>query len=299
MSTSSGRNGTPVDSNPFAALATLDQEDEETSVKRSEAADEMRDLSEDQEVSFKTPSIEDTIESAMKHISQSTDAGTRHLVKSVVAAVVAAFMPVMTSMQATIAELKAPKAKPQIPDVPPQIPEAATKAIRKNHYKWDDVEQYSRRDNIIIRGVPETSGKSTNDIVMDLAFKAGVNVTPQDISTSHRLKQRRASQPSSIVVKFTRRDVRNEIMRKKKNLRNQPDCGSIFFDEHLTSLRHKILMAVKHDDEVEKAWTIDGKIICLMTGGTNRKLTISSPDDLQHKLGWSEEKVKAELSLDF
>ena len=285
-------------SNKFAVLAEADpaeaQDIEETKTRAKRTMPESESNQDhDPEVSFKTPSIEDTIVNAMKHINQSADESTKKIVESVVAAVVAAFMPVVATMQATIAELKAPK-----PQASAEIPSVAAKAIRSNHFKWDEVEQYSRRDNIIIKGVAESDGECTNDIVIDLAAKAGVTITHQDISTSHRLKNRRRNQPASIVAKFTRRDIRNEIMRKKKNLRRQPDCNEIFLDEHLTSLRHKMLMAVKKDSEVEKAWTIDGKIICLMALGTNRKLVVNTPEDLHDKLGWSQERIKSELSLD-
>ena len=60
-----------------------------------------------------------------------------------------------------------------------------------------------------------------------------------------------------------------------------------------------MLMAIKKDSEVEKAWSRDGKIICLMKEGTNVKLVINTPDDLFTKLGWDEEKIRrSELFLD-
>ena len=37
-----------------------------------------------------------------------------------------------------------------------------------------EVEQYSRQDNIVFRGVPESDGESTTDVVRDISAMAGV-----------------------------------------------------------------------------------------------------------------------------
>ena len=248
---------------------------------------------EEAEVSFKS-GFEATVEVAMKHLSPTTDSSTKTIVESVITAVVAAFMPVISSMQATIDELRAQSTRPQTAGT------AIKRAVQVNRFRCHEIEQYSKRDNVIISGVPETSGENTTDIVVDLAAKAGVSINRNDVSTSHRLKNRRRNQPAAIVAKFVRRDTKTSLMRNKKNLRAQPDCRNIYFDDHLTGLRHKILMAVKKDPEIDSAWTMDGKIICIMKEGANRKIVINSPDDLTSKLDWTEEKLRLhELLTDF
>ena len=61
--------------------------------------------------------------------------------------------------------------------------------------------------------------------------------------------------------------------------------------EHLAPGRAKLLQAVKQDDQVEKTWTIDGKVHCVLKGDP-RKHIIHGPDDLFRQLGWSEDKMK-------
>ena len=51
----------------------------------------------------------------------------------------------------------------------------------------NDLEQYSRRDCIEIRGVPYTQDESTDDIVEKVGEIIGVELVSDDISISHRL----------------------------------------------------------------------------------------------------------------
>lgn len=61
----------------------------------------------------------------------------------------------------------------------------------------DDLEQYTRRDCLEIRGILEITGENTNDIVKNVASNIGVDLEECDISVSHRLgmNQRKLSEP--------------------------------------------------------------------------------------------------------
>ena len=88
-------------------------------------------------------------------------------------------------------------------------------------------------------------------------------------------------------------------MKKKKQLkndRNKDRFEHVYIDEDLTALRRKMLRELKQDRAVKRAWTIDGKIHCVLEeNGKEVKKTIDSPDDLL-RVGWSEDKVH-ELGL--
>ena len=86
-------------------------------------------------------------------------------------------------------------------------------------WRIDANEQYSRRDNIRISGIPPRENEDdewppTNEIVIETCEKMGIKISDQDISTSHWLP----SKKPTIIAKFVRRDTKAEIMRKKKNL---------------------------------------------------------------------------------
>ena len=51
----------------------------------------------------------------------------------------------------------------------------------------NDLEQYSRRDCVEIKGYEYTANESTDEIVVNVAKKMGLTLTKADISVSHRL----------------------------------------------------------------------------------------------------------------
>ena len=84
------------------------------------------------------------------------------------------------------------------------------------------LESYNRRDTIRIVGVKEdrSSGKVSESYsqsmqnVLQLAEKMGASVASQDISIAHRLPSRNQSKDRPIIVKFSRRIAKIEILQK-------------------------------------------------------------------------------------
>ena len=132
------------------------------------------------------------------------------------------------------------------------------KQTQLQHFKLDELEQYTRKENIPIHGLPETGGnEDTADEVVKLARKAGVTITKNDISVAHRLPGNRSSgKPRSIIAKFVRRIIKTDFMRKKSNLRS--DSGPrVFVTGDLTKMRAKLLYELKQDDEIDRAYSLD------------------------------------------
>lgn len=84
----------------------------------------------------------------------------------------------------------------------------------------DMQEQYIRRDCLEIRGIPISNDENTNDVVKEIASLIDVEVQDSDISISHRLPTKSRSLCPSIIVKFTRRTVRHDLFKKKKQVEN-------------------------------------------------------------------------------
>ena len=165
------------------------------------------------------------------------------------------------------------------------------KEVQSNQFEIDRLEQYSRKENIKIYGIAEQERENTNDIVINLAKELGVGIDAHDISVSHRLPGPKGK-PRPIIVKFTRRDVKNEIMKKKKVLKGKSTFKDVFINDDLTKLRGKLMKAIKGDEKVIRTWSVDGRIFCVVKEGDREvKKLIDSPDDL-HKLDWSEERVR-------
>ena len=75
----------------------------------------------------------------------------------------------------------------------------------------DDLDQYIRRENIKIRGIPELPNENTDTIALKVIQLVSKDVSLSDIDVSHRLKKNKASGteqfntgfPPSIIVRFT------------------------------------------------------------------------------------------------
>ena len=65
------------------------------------------------------------------------------------------------------------------------------KALKES---FNELEQYSRRDCMEIRGIPEISSdtrEDTNEIVVELGRNIGVDLKKEETSTSYRLPSKR------------------------------------------------------------------------------------------------------------
>ena len=98
------------------------------------------------------------------------------------------------------------------------------------------------RDCLEVWSIPRSSSdtrEDTNEIVVELGRKIGVDLKKEDISTSHRLpskvkaKGERALLPPAITVKFTSRDVREKFYRARKVLKDITSQDLSFSEENL------------------------------------------------------------------
>lgn len=239
----------------------------------------------DDEISFDT-TLDGIVESALDHLDRKHK--DRELIGDVVKAVVAALLPMVTNINTQLQNGGS-------------VAPALRGVMQRHDNKLVDMEQELRRDNIIIRGVPETPEESPSQILVDVAAEAGVKIEKADISTSHRVGRPQAGKPRPILARFVRHDDRVRLLKSKRKLQGSK-YDKVMVGEHLAPGRAKLLKAVKDDPGVLKAWITDGRVICILKrdGPDGRKYSISSPDDLFRLLGWSEDQLKnSRLFLDF
>ena len=168
---------------------------------------------------------------------------------------------------------------------------ALTAQLRVLTYKNDSLEQYSRRENVRISGLDEPTDRETNleTRVLGLLQSTGTHIAAGDIAACHRTgKPKNGSRP--VLVRFVSRKSKVNIMRSKKKLKGEKP--TIFINEDLTTLRARLLGYTKSLDNVERAWTMDGRIYCqkklppgVPRDPTSKPVVIESPDDLFSKLG--------------
>ena len=78
----------------------------------------------------------------------------------------------------------------------------------------DDLEQYSRRNCLLLHGVDELNAECTDEIIIKTyAEELGICVKQEDLDRSHRLVKvkRNDSKPQPIIVKFAVYAVRNKV----------------------------------------------------------------------------------------
>ena len=146
----------------------------------------------------------------------------------------------------------------------------------------EKLQQYQNRDVIKICGVNEPSNlgprehENTNQTVKNIFSKLNTVITDQDISVTHRIRSRiqQTGKPKAILFKASRRDFRNQLMHMKRDVhQNQDfktDYPNVFMVEHLTPLRSKVAYKLRHDENIEKCWTIDGKIKVVKVGASSQ-----------------------------
>ena len=130
----------------------------------------------------------------------------------------------------------------------------------------DAQQQYTRRNILGVAQAQYHPNENTNQIVLDIFHKMGLNVSPSDIDRTHRNFGRRNGNmrrnPPIILVKFVSHDVRDYVYFNRHRLRNLNGLRHIFIDENLTATRQQLFREVRRLPLEWERWTYDGKI-CL------------------------------------
>ena len=164
-----------------------------------------------------------------------------------------------------------------------------------SQFRDDELEQYTRRDNLRIVGVSDTETESEGELtakIMKIAKEADVALSASNISTCHRLGAPKKSNPNpnesttptiptkprQVIVRFTHRKKKNEFYKNRFNLKGKDECKGVFINEDLTTMRYKMMMCARKAPKVKGVISRDGIIICKMDDDTY--ISLRNPDDL-------------------
>jgi hypothetical protein len=145
----------------------------------------------------------------------------------------------------------------------------------------DDKEQYSKRNNLIISGLPVTANENPIEMVEKIAHITGVHLEKWDVVAAHRLPSRNirgkfggnndgfADHP--FIIKFHSRFTKEKLMKnaREANLTAERFGGSrgirVFFNDHLTKKKSALLRKAKilksKDYEYKYVWCRNGQIL--------------------------------------
>ena len=135
--------------------------------------------------------------------------------------------------------------------------------------KLDELEQYAQGDCLEITGIPVVPNDSPALLVKEMSEIMGVNLNENDISIAHRLPLTKKVK-NRLIVKFTRREKRNEIYSKRK--------AQIHGNESLTPYRKRLLgriLQFKRDHNYKFMWTVNGKIMLKKTESSTTKCFVT------------------------
>lgn len=129
---------------------------------------------------------------------------------------------------------------------------------KKQDQKNDQLEQYGRRNCLLLHGVPEKKNEDTDEVFIDTVNEhLGLKIGFRDIGRSHRLgAPREDGSARPIIAKFPRYNVRASVYGKKKMLKGT----SLLITESLTQNRVRLLKKAISDFEGRNVWTVDGDI---------------------------------------
>ena len=145
--------------------------------------------------------------------------------------------------------------------------------------KCDDLEQYSRRNIVRIRGIPERRDEDTDEMVKELAAqKLEVKVGYSDIVRSHRIGRKNDDKatPRDIIVSFTSHNTKTAIMRNGRKLKGT----KIFINEDLTKIRGAIAWEarkLRREGKLIDTWTRDGMIYIKLAENQIKSFTAARP----------------------
>ena len=167
----------------------------------------------------------------------------------------------------------------------------------------DDLEQYTRRTNIRIFGIPEPTGTDPEDTnakaIEFFANQLGITVSADHISRSHR-NGKRGRTPRLIIVRLVHYKTKVQLLRKRRELKARETNFDIW--EDLTQCRRDILHYFDNDITegiIDKVWTIERIIFMRPTSRSSvieKCTTLRKCREIVNKYSWSATEANSALS---
>lgn len=146
----------------------------------------------------------------------------------------------------------------------------------------NELQQYMRRENVLITNYPEEANENVENIVCKLGEKLGVPINFKvDIQAAHRNPSNSAIKP--IIVRFTNRQVRNNFIRASKSKKIKLNNKPVYVNDHLTPANSTLFYKSRklvHDKKIKAAWTSAGKIF-VKRSESSEKIRIQHISDLK------------------
>lgn len=155
--------------------------------------------------------------------------------------------------------------------------------VNKLEDQLDDIDQYERRDTIIISG-PALPNEHQMENTTDLTVKTikdnlHINIEHKDINVSHRLGSKQQNKTRPLIVKLLNRSKKAEIMEACVKVK-----PNLYINESLTPKRRTIYTTIleirkKNRSLFQQCYTRDGRIFIKLKD-SNQKHSITNEHSL-------------------
>lgn len=166
--------------------------------------------------------------------------------------------------------------------------------VRDLECRLEENEQYLRANTLEIHGIPELANEDTYEIVSKVGTALDMNISRDMVDICHRLGKRRGSdRPAGIIVKFVRREVKQNMLSKRRekksnftteNVGYQVSSGPsvVYVNESLSPGKRRVYAAAreaKRTKHYKYLWIRNGKIF-MRQDDSAPAVTIASLEDI-------------------
>ena len=134
-------------------------------------------------------------------------------------------------------------------------------------YKLDELNQYSRKNNILFDDIKEQKGEDTDELVIAQCDKLGIAVDKTNIVTSHRLptKHNVPNKPRPIIARFSSaRTSKHVLVATKEQFKQEAkSVNPVKARVHLSELRAFILkecLSLRNNKHIAACWVYNYNI---------------------------------------
>ena len=146
-------------------------------------------------------------------------------------------------------------------------------------FEINRLEQYSRKSSIRVYGIEESQEEKVGEKALSkIKEEINVEISPDDVDIVHRVGKR--SEERRILVKFSSHKPKERVLKSKNHAKNTR------ISEDLAARTRTMPQANKVALNIEKAWTLDGKMKYKFIN-SDRILEIRSSDDFKKLMGLS------------
>lgn len=145
--------------------------------------------------------------------------------------------------------------------------------LNRLQHQISDLEQHSRKSNLLVSGVPVTPHEDVRSILDSIARALKITFRPGDVSATHRLQGRKGDpRPPAIVVAFVSRQVKVDWLAARRRKGSLSACElsrtfqdtQVYLNEHLTPQTRTIFngaRALVKQKVLSSVWTSDCRVM--------------------------------------